>query len=90
MAWAGMSSGPSQLCFHGIDSGTSLNIVHIIYRDHILCSHIPVEHHLHVVPNVRVPVLVDGEAGAGVQQLDVHDPHLECEVSRSQSWPITL
>ena len=36
----------------------------------------PVEHHLHVVPNIRVPVLVDGEAGAGVQQLDVHDPHL--------------
>ncbi len=36
-----------------------------------------VEHHLHVVPHVGVPVLVDGEAGGGVQQLDVHQAHRE-------------
>ena len=36
-----------------------------------------VEHHLHVVPHVRVPVLVDGQARRRVQQLDVHQPHLE-------------
>ena len=29
--------------------------------------HQSVEHHLHVVPDVRVPVLVDGETGAGVE-----------------------
>jgi hypothetical protein len=34
-----------------------------------------VEHHLHVVSDVGVPVLVDGEAGGGVQQLDVHQAH---------------
>ena len=31
-----------------------------------------VEHHLHVVPHVRVPVLVDGEGGAGVEELNMH------------------
>ena len=36
-----------------------------------------VEHHLHVVPHVGVPVLVDGQARRGVQQLDVHQPHRE-------------
>ena len=34
--------------------------------------HEPVEHHLHVVADVRVPVLVDGQAGGSVQELDVH------------------
>ena len=38
--------------------------------------HQSVEHHLHVVPDVRVPVLIDGETGAGVEKLYVHDPHL--------------
>ena len=37
---------------------------------------LPVEHHLHVVPHIRIPVLVDGETGAGVEQLDVHDSNL--------------
>ena len=37
----------------------------------------PVEHHLHVVPHVRVPVLVDGETGGRVQQLDVHQANGE-------------
>ena len=45
----------------------------------------PVEHHLHVIPDIRVPVLVDGEAGAGVQQLDVHDPHLSEQISISSN-----
>ena len=31
-----------------------------------------VQHHLHVVPDVGIPVLVDGEAGGGVEELDVH------------------
>ena len=34
LAWAGMSSGPSQLCFHGMDSGTSLD-THYPHTDHI-------------------------------------------------------
>ena len=37
----------------------------------------PVEHHLHVVPDVRVPVLVDGQRRRGVQQLDMHQAHCE-------------
>jgi len=37
----------------------------------------PVQHHLHVVPHVRVPILVDGEAGGGVEQLDMHDSNLK-------------
>ena len=32
----------------------------------------PVQHHLHVVPHVWVPVLVDGERGGCVEELDVH------------------
>ncbi len=36
-----------------------------------------VEHHLHVVPHVRVPVLVDGQRGGRVQQLDVHQADSE-------------
>ena len=36
-----------------------------------------VEHHLHVVPHVRVPVLVDGQGGAGVKELDVHEANRE-------------
>ena len=32
-----------------------------------------VEHHLHVVPYVRVPVLVDSQGGARVKELDVHE-----------------
>ena len=51
------------------------HVTHYLHWSHFKCV-TPVEHHLHVVPNIRVPVLVDGEAGAGVQQLDVHDPHL--------------
>jgi 2-methylisocitrate lyase-like PEP mutase family enzyme len=43
---------------------------HVLWHD-------PVEHHLHVVPHVGVPVLVDGEAGGGVEQLDVHQTHRE-------------
>ena len=39
--------------------------------------HESVEHHLHVVADVRVPVLVDGQAGRGVQQLDVHQTNGE-------------
>ena len=54
---------------------------------------IPVEHHLHVVPDVRVPVLIDSEAGAGVEQLDVHDPDLRVELdlnnSSARNTPIT-
>ena len=37
---------------------------------------LPVEHHLHVIPDIWVPVLVDGEAGGGVEKLDVHDSNL--------------
>ncbi len=37
----------------------------------------PVEHHLHVVPHVWVPVLVDGQRRGRVQQLDVHQPNRE-------------
>ena len=40
-------------------------------------GHDPVEHHLHVVPDVRVPVLIDGQRGGRVEQLDVHQPHGE-------------
>ena len=36
-----------------------------------------VEHHLHVVPHVRVPVLVDGQGGARVKELDVHQTDRE-------------
>ena len=36
--------------------------------------HDSVEHHFHVVSHVGVPVLVDGQAGGRVQQLDVHQP----------------
>ena len=43
----------------------------------IFSFHVPVEHHLHIIPHVRVPVLIDGEAGRGMQQLDVHDPYLQ-------------
>ena len=42
-----------------------------------ILRHNSVEHHLHVVPHVRVPVLVDGEGGGGVEQLDVHQSHRE-------------
>jgi len=41
---------------------------------HVL-GHDTVEHHLHVVPHVGVPVLVDGEAGRGVEQLNMHETH---------------
>jgi len=47
--------------------------------------HQSVEHHLHVVPHVRVPVLVDGQTGAGVEELDVHDPHLKLSQFRQAS-----
>ena len=36
-----------------------------------------VEHHLHVVPHVGVPVLVDGETGRRVKKLDVHQTNTE-------------
>ena len=36
-----------------------------------------VKHHLHVVPHVWVPVLIDGQRRAGVKQLDVHQPNTE-------------
>ena len=39
--------------------------------------HDPVEHHLHVVPDVGVPVLVDGETGRRVKKLDVHQTNTE-------------
>jgi hypothetical protein len=37
----------------------------------------PVQNHLHVVPDVWVPVLVEGEASRGVEQLQVQNPDLE-------------
>ena len=36
-----------------------------------------VEHHLHVVPHIGVPVLVDGQGRRRVEQLDVHQAHGE-------------
>ena len=36
------------------------------HQHHHHHHHLPVEHHLHVVPHIRIPVLVDGETGAGV------------------------
>ena len=42
----------------------------------------PVQHHLHVVPHIRVPILVDGETSRGVEQLDMHDSNLRRERSK--------
>ena len=42
-----------------------------------ILRHNSVEHHLHVVPHVRVPVLVDGQRGARVKELDVHQADRE-------------
>ncbi len=40
---------------------------------------LPVQNHLHVVPDVWIPVLVEGEARRGVEQLQVQNPDLEKE-----------
>jgi len=42
-----------------------------------ILRHDPVQHHLHVVPDVGVPVLVDGKAGRGVEELDVQKANAE-------------
>lgn len=36
----------------------------------------PVENHLHVVPDIGVPVFVDGKAGRGVEQLQAQQTNL--------------
>ena len=42
-----------------------------VSEGHVL-RHYAVQHHLHVVPDVRVPVLVDRQGGGGVEELYVH------------------
>ena len=55
-----------------------------------ILRHNSVEHHLHVVPHVRVPVLVDGEGGGGVEQLDVHQSHRELRQLGKLQTPVWL
>ncbi len=50
---------------HVVGPFTRVPEVHVLRHDFV-------EHHLHVVPHIGVPVLVDGEAGRGVEQLYVH------------------
>jgi len=47
-----------------------------VSKGHVLGDY-PIKHHLHVVSDVRVPVLVDGETGGGVKELDVHQTNRE-------------
>ena len=48
------------------------------------------EEHVLPVPDVRVPVLVDGEAGGGVQQLDVHQPNCKLRKLRQLKHKVSL
>ena len=51
----------------------------------------PVEHHLHVVPDVRVPVLIDCKAGRGVEKLDVHYSNLQKNIKvNKESFGLAL
>jgi hypothetical protein len=50
------------------------NLLMLLYK-----TSLPVQNHLHVVPDVWVPVLVEGEARRGVEQLQVKNPDLEKE-----------
>ena len=46
----------------------------------VLTLLIPVEHHLHVISDIWIPVFIDSQAGTCVKQLDVHDPNLKTDI----------
>ena len=61
---------------------TGLSVSHPPTSPKLFFNFLPVQHHLHVVPHVRVPILIDGEASRGVEQLDMHDSNLRRERSK--------
>ena len=74
---AGFHMGRLKFGLKNIASGLAIPAYHVIrpfarVPEGQVFRHYPVEHHLHVVSHIGVPVLVDGKGSRCVKKLYVH------------------